>query len=111
MQNPDHFSVQINTQPYFRFSDKRESFNLLSRAGFQEMHFEIVPRGWRLTSPEELFQASYQGAERATVILRNQSAETIEIIRPEVMNVCEHFTTDVGIEVPMGAALTVASKP
>ncbi len=98
-------------QPYFRFSDKTESLNQVSKAGFEEPCFEIVPLVWQLASPEELFLAFYQGAVRATVILRNQSEDAIARIRPEILNACEYFATDEGIEVPMGAALTVASKP
>jgi hypothetical protein len=98
-------------QPYFRFSDKTESLKLVSQAGFEKPSFEIVPLVWRLASPEELFLAFFQGAVRATVILRNQPEDAIAKIRPEILNACECFAIDKGIEVPMGAALTVASKP
>ncbi len=98
-------------QPYFRFSEKQESFNLLSRFGFSDLHFEIVPLVWRLPSAEQMFQAYYQGAVRATVILRNQSKEAIDAIYPQVIKECEVFQTDEGVEIPMGAALTVGTKP
>lgn len=99
------------TQPYFRFSDKRESHALLSRAGFRDLNFEIVPLVWRLRSAEQMFQAFYQGAVRATVILRSQSKEAISAIHPYVIWEAEAFKTSDGLEVPMGAALTAGTRP
>lgn len=61
----------------FRFSDKGESQALLSRAGFEDLHFEIVPLVWRLASAEQMFQAFDQGAVRATVIQVRGSVLTI----------------------------------
>lgn len=98
-------------QPYFRFSEKEESLKLLSEKGFGELHFEIVPLVWKLPSAEQLFQAFYQGAVRATVILRNQTKEAVDAIHPQVISECEALQTDEGIEVPMGAALSVGTKP
>lgn len=98
-------------QPYFRFSDKQESHALLSRAGFRDLHFEIVPLVWRLRSAEQMFQAFYQGAVRATVILRSQSKEAISAIHPHIIREGEALKTRDGLEVPMAAALTAGTRP
>ncbi len=98
-------------QPYFRFSNKQESYDLLSRAGFSDLHFEVVPLVWRLSSADQMFQAFYQGAVRATVILRNQSKVAIDAIYPQVIKECKVFQRNDGLEVPMGAALARGSKP
>lgn len=98
-------------QPYFRFSDKRESHALLSRAGFEHLHFQIVPLVWRLASAEHMFQAFYQGAVRATVILRSQSKEALDAIHPYVITEAQAYKVTGGLEVPMGAALTAGMRP
>ena len=97
-------------QPYFRFSDRQECLNLLSKTGFVDFHFEIVPLVWQLASPEIMFQAFYQGAVRATVILHNQSEQALQAIRPEVLRGCEEFRTGDGVAVPVGASLAAGSK-
>lgn len=98
-------------QPYFRFAEKQESVDLLSEAGFSEPTFEIVPLVWRLSSTDQMFHAFYQGAVRATVILRSQTAEAIDAIYPQVIGECESFRVKDGVEIPMGAALTAGVKP
>lgn len=99
-------------QPYFRFSDKRESHALLSQAGFEHLHFEIVQLVWQLASAEQMFQAFYHGAVRAAAILRSQSKTALDAIQPHILREVEAFKAiGGGLEVPMGAALTAGTRP
>ena len=54
---------------FFQFSDPETSRQALLDAGFTAPHIEEIPQVWRLTSPNMVFQAVWEGAVRSRALL------------------------------------------
>ncbi len=97
--------------PFFRFSDSAESGRTLRTIGFINPSITEVQQMWRLSSPDDLFVAFYEGTARTGGLLRAQSKAALEAIRAAVIKGAAAYEKDGGVEIPMPAILTSAQKP
>ena len=97
--------------PFFRFSDPAESERTLQTIGFTNPSITEVQQTWRLSSPDDLFVAFYEGTARTGGLLRAQSREALESIRAAVIETTAVYEEDRNVEIPMPAILTSAQKP
>jgi hypothetical protein len=66
---------------YFLLSDPAESERRLVTARFQAVAVTQVPQAWRVSSPDEIFDAVVHGSVRAAATLKGQSPEAFNSIR------------------------------
>lgn len=97
--------------PFFRFSDSAESERTLRKIGFTNPSITEVQQIWRLSSPDDLFVAFYEGTARTGGLLRAQSSVALDSIRATVIEAAAAYEEDGGVEIPMPAILTSAQKP
>ena len=97
--------------PFFRFSDPAESERTLGAIGFTNPSIRAVQQIWRLSSPDDLFVAFYEGTARTGGLLRAQSREALDSICAAVIKAASAYEKDGGVEIPMPAILTSAQKP
>ena len=97
--------------PFFRFSDPVESEQTLRTIGFIDPSITAVQQTWRLSSPDDLFVAFYEGTARTGGLLRAQSRVILNVIRTAVIKAASAYEKDGGVEIPMPAILTSAQKP
>ena len=97
--------------PFFRFSDPAESERTLRTIGFTNPSITEVQQIWRLSSPDDLFVAFYEGTARTGGLLRAQSREALDNIRTVVIKTASAYEKDGIVEIPMPAILTSAQKP
>ena len=97
--------------PFFRFSDPAESERTLRAIGFTNPLITEVQQRWRLSSPDDLFVAFYEGTARTGGLLRAQSRVALNNIRAAVIKAAAAYEKDGGVEIPMPAILTSAQKP
>ena len=64
--------------PFFRFSDPAESERTLRKIGFTNLLIAEVQQIWRLSSPDDLFVAFYEGTARTGGLLRAQSRVALD---------------------------------
>jgi ubiquinone/menaquinone biosynthesis C-methylase UbiE len=96
--------------PFFRFSDPAESARSLKVAGFENIESIVVPQTWKLKDGGELFTTTRRAAVRTAALLNMQTPEALAKIENEIRLRTESFRKPGGIELPMPAILTVASK-
>ena len=97
--------------PFFRFSDPAESERTLRAIGFTNPLITEVQQRWRLSSPDDLFVAFYEGTARTGGLLRAQSRVALNRIRAAVIKAASTYEKDGVVEIPMPAILTSAQKP
>ena len=97
--------------PFFRFSNPTETERTLRRIGFTNPSITEVQQMWRLSSPDDLFVAFYEGTARTGGLLRAQSRAALDNIREAVIKAAAAYEKDGGVEIPMPAILTSAQKP
>lgn len=98
--------------PLFRFSDARESERTLLESGFAAPTVTTVPQVWRWPTADLFFEAMYQGTVRTHALLHAQSPEALAAIRAVVIDGAQAYrTADGGVEIPMPAVLSSATKP
>ena len=97
--------------PFFRFSDPAESARTLRTVGFTHPVITEVRQMWRLSSPDDLFVAFYEGTARTGGLLRAQSRDTLDNISAAVIKAAAAYEKDGIVEIPMPAILTSAQKP
>ena len=97
--------------PFFHFSDPAESERTLLTVGFTNPSIAEVQQTWRLSSPDDLFVAFYEGTARTGGLLRAQSNKALTDIRTAVVNATSAYGKNGGVEVPMPAILASAQKP
>lgn len=97
--------------PFFRFSDPTENKRTLQAIGFINLSITEVQQMWRLSSPDDLFVAFYEGTARTGGLLRAQSRVALDSIRAAVIKAICAYEKDGGVEIPMPAILTSAQKP
>ncbi len=97
--------------PFFRFSDPVESERTLRTIGFTNPSIIEVQQTWRLSSPNDLFVAFYEGTARTGGLLRAQSRKALDSIRASVIKTASAYEKDGDLEIPMPAILTAAQKP
>jgi SAM-dependent methyltransferase len=96
--------------PFFRFSDPVESARSLKAVGFENIKTVIVPQIWRLKAGVELFHTMRRAAVRTAALLNMQSPAALAKIEKEISERAERYRTQGGIELPMPAILTSATK-
>lgn len=97
--------------PFFRFSDPAESERTLQAIGFTNPAITEVPQIWRLSSPDDLFVAFYEGTARTGGLLRAQSRVALNNIRAAVIKAASTYEKAGNVEILMPATLTSAQKP
>ena len=97
--------------PFFRFSDPAESERTLRTIGFTNPSITEVQQIWRLSAPDDLFVAFYEGTARTGGLLRAQSRVALDSIRAAVIKAASAYAKDGIVEIPMPAILTSAQKP
>lgn len=104
-------SVSLPAGPnYFLLSDPAESEGRLVAAGFQAVSITQVPQTWRVSSPDEIFDAVVHGSVRAAATLKGQSSEAADTIRAAVRERLSAYKVGDRYEVPMPAVLVAATK-
>lgn len=103
-------SIPGGPHPY-RFSDPEECSRVLLGAGFENPNSVIIDTVWSLPSPDALYQAVSTAGVRMTSILELQTPDALERIRAHMREGCSAYEKDGGIEIPMGAVLSSATKP
>ena len=97
--------------PFFRFSDAFESALSLKSVGFENIKTVVVPQVWRLKAGVELFSTMRRAAVRTAALLNMQSPDALAKIESEISERAERFRVQGGIELPMPAILTSATRP
>jgi SAM-dependent methyltransferase len=109
-----HGAMDIGLPPgpsYFLLSDPAESERRLVTAGFQAVAVTQVPQTWRVSSPDEVFDAVVHGSVRAAATLKGQSPEAFEAIRGAIRATISAYRRGEYYEVPMPAVPVSATKP
>ena len=96
--------------PFFRFSEASECERSLRQSGFVDIRITRVPQAWRFETPDEPFDAIYNGGVRIKATLRAQTAEARAAIREAVCEGARGFLRNGMIELPMPAVLASAAK-
>jgi len=95
--------------PFFRFSDRDECRRTLTACGFVEINVTQLPLVWQLASPEEVFDAFFNGSARTGGLLRAQTPSALAKVREGVLKNASAFTRAGHVEVPM-PALVISAK-
>lgn len=95
----------------YRFSDPDECAQVLSAAGFENPASELVHTVWRLPSPDALYEAVSTAGVRMTSVLELQTPDALDRIRTQMREDCTAYLKGDGIEIPMAALLSSATKP
>ncbi len=96
--------------PFFRFSDPEEFRATLARAGFSDVDVRTLQLTWRLSSPDEVFDAISRGGVRTAAILRAQTPAALEAIRASVRCGVQAYEKEGAFLVPMPAVLASGTK-
>jgi SAM-dependent methyltransferase len=98
--------------PFFRFSDPEECQRTLQKMGFVNPSVVRVPQVWRLPSPDALFDVMLLSTVRVAALLRAQTLDALRAIRKAMSDAATaYLTKEGGVELPMPAMLTSATKP
>jgi ubiquinone/menaquinone biosynthesis C-methylase UbiE len=92
--------------PFFRFSAREESQQLLTNAGFVHPVVREIPQTWRLSSPDDLFDVMFYASVRNAALLHAQKPEVLESIRTAIRRDVERYAN----ELPMPAVLYSAGR-
>jgi SAM-dependent methyltransferase len=96
--------------PFFRFSEHAVMTSALAASGFAEITVQTVPLTWRLTDPEQLFEAAMHGSVRTRALLAAQSPEALAAIRRVAHAAVAKFQDGDGYALPMPAVLAAATR-
>jgi SAM-dependent methyltransferase len=108
--------VGLPSGPDF-FSFGRPSFaeEMLRRAGFASVSMNEVPLTWRVSSPDAIFDAIFDGicggTVRAGAVLGRQSSDSLEKIKQYLRARVSQFERDGVYAVPAPALVVAARKP
>lgn len=95
---------------FFFFSDPGQSTKALHDAGFASPSCRQVPQIWRLSSPDQLFEAVTEGSVRAAATIRSQSPTAREAIRTALRETVKAYRRGDCFEVPMPAVIASAVR-
>ena len=96
--------------PFFRFADPAESRRVVEGAGFESVEVRELPLVWRLETPEDLFDAFWEGGVRTRGLLRAQSPAAIAAIREAIRAEAARHAREGTVELAMPAVLTAGVK-
>lgn len=94
---------------FFQFSEPAECEHLLQSCGFSH-HVETLHLTWKLTDPDELFQAYCHGTVRTGGLLRSQKPADLARIREELRVAALACARDGELVIPMPAQLAWGVK-
>jgi SAM-dependent methyltransferase len=97
--------------PFFRFANPDESRAALEAAGFTDPRVVNVPQRWHLPDPDALLQVFEEGTVRTRALLKGQTPQAIEAVRAAVHEAAQAFAVAGGLDIPMPAVLSSATKP
>ena len=95
--------------PFFFYSEPRQSERLLTACGFSH-RIETLKLTWKLSGPDELFEAFYHGTARTGGLLRRQSPDDLARIRAAVRQAAQAYVHDGVVVIPMPAQLSWGVK-
>ena len=96
--------------PFFRFGDPAEARRALEQVGFDGAQARVLPLAWRMESTAALFEWMMGGTVRTGALLRAQTPAALEAIRQAVGASAARFLKGHGVEIPMPAVLSSATK-
>jgi ubiquinone/menaquinone biosynthesis C-methylase UbiE len=96
---------------FFLFGDRDQCRRSLDAAGFRLARVSTVPQIWRMTSPDELFEAIMHGTVRAAALLRAQTPAALASIREAMREAAAAHSRDGVIEVMMPSVAAAAERP
>jgi ubiquinone/menaquinone biosynthesis C-methylase UbiE len=96
---------------FFLFSDPEQCARALSDAGFVSHSCREVAQVWRVTDPDDLFDAFAGGSVRAAATLRAQTPQARQAIKSAMRDVVTGYGVGDWYEVPAPAVLATAVKP
>ncbi len=96
---------------FFLFSDPEQSTKALLTAGFVSPSCRQVPQVWRVSDPDEIFEAVTEGTVRTAASLRAQSPGAREAIKAALRGIFTAYKRGEYFEVPTPAVLATAVKP
>lgn len=96
---------------FFLLSNPDQSTAALLSAGFVEPSVSHVPQTWRISDPDELFEAIARGSVRGGALLRAQTTGQVQAIKLALRETLAGYKRGEGFEVPAPAVLAMAMKP
>jgi SAM-dependent methyltransferase len=96
---------------FFLFSDPAQCERSLQAAGFRSITVIKVPQVWRVSSPDEPFEALMSGSVRAAALLRAQTPEALASIREAIRSAVSAYASNGAIELTAPAIVAAAEKP
>lgn len=97
--------------PLFRFSDPENCQRSLEAVGFVDAQSSMLPMSWQFPNVDAVMAAFQDGTVRTAALLKAQTPEALDAIRKAMRAEAAAYATAGGVDVPMGAVLTSASKP
>jgi ubiquinone/menaquinone biosynthesis C-methylase UbiE len=96
---------------FFYFSDKDNSINALTNAGFIDISIQSINLEWVVESSDDFFNAFLKGGARIGGLLRLQSETTVNSIRNKVMADSKPYKNGDKLHIPICVMLVVGTKP
>lgn len=96
---------------FFLFSNPEHSIKALRDAGFASPSCHQVPQVWRLSDPDQLFEAVTEGSVRAAATIRSQTLTVRDAIRAALRETVKAYKRKDHFELPMPAVIATAAKP
>lgn len=97
--------------PVFRFADPAECDRALSGIGFADVSCSDFTLTWRLPRPDALMESFHRATARISALLDAQEPGVLPAIAAAMARGCRPYVKDGNADLPMPAALTVATKP
>ena len=97
--------------PFFRFANPDESRVALQAAGFGDPRVINLPQRWLLPDADALLEVFEEGTVRTRALLKGQTPEAMQAVRAAVHEAAQAFATPDGLDIPMPAVLSSATKP
>jgi SAM-dependent methyltransferase len=97
--------------PFFRFANPDESRAALQATGFGDPRVINLPQRWLLPDADALLEVFEEGTVRTRALLKGQTPEAMQAVRAAVHKAAEAFATPNGLDIPMPAVLSSATKP
>jgi SAM-dependent methyltransferase len=97
--------------PFFRYASPDESRAALEAAGFVDPRVVNVPQRWLLPNADALLEVFEEGTVRTRALLKGQTPEAMQAVRAAVHEAAQAFAADGGLDIPMPAVLSSATKP
>jgi SAM-dependent methyltransferase len=103
--------VGLPTGPnFFLLSDSEYSLRALVNAGLVSPSYRPVPQVWRISDPDQVFEAITEGTVRAAATLRAQHPSAREAMRAALRDTVTAHKRGEYFEIPMPAVLAAAVK-